>query len=196
MSLVSGIYESPLGPVHFTLIGGALAFLGFSVQEPQLAARMVRRFGRAPVFDAAASRAVWTRLDRYFKGDLGALDHLAVDAEGTAFQARVWAALRSIPAGSLRSYGDIARVIGSPSAVRAVGAANGRNPVGLVVPCHRVIGAGGALTGYAGGIERKKWLIDHERAHAGQRDRAQAQGQVGSTTFQVEVIESQVADAV
>lgn len=161
--LVSGIYESPLGPVHFSLHDGALASLGFAEQAPGLAARVTRRFGRAPTFDAAAVRAVAGPLDRYFAGDLGALAALSVDAGGTAFQARVWAALRAIPPGSPRSYADVARAIDAPTAVRAVGAANGQNPVSLVIPCHRVIGKDGALTGYAGGIERKRWLLDHER---------------------------------
>ena len=164
MSLVSSIYESPLGPVHFTLHDGALASLGFAEQAPSLAARVARRFGRSPA-EGDAAGAVCARLDRYFQGDLDALADLAVDAGGTAFQARVWAALRSIPAGAVRSYTDIARAVGAPAAVRAVGAANGRNPVSLVVPCHRVVGQDGALTGYAGGIERKQWLLDHERRH-------------------------------
>ena len=76
----------------------------------------------------------------------------------------MWAALRDIPAGETRSYGQLAAAIGQPTAVRAVGLANGANPVGIVTPCHRVIGAGGALTGYAGGVERKRWLLEHERA--------------------------------
>jgi len=86
-----------------------------------------------------------------------------VDAEGTEFQLRVWNALREIPHGETRSYADIARRIGRPKAVRAVGAANGSNPVAIVVPCHRVIGANGTLTGYGGGLEKKEWLMKHER---------------------------------
>jgi methylated-DNA-[protein]-cysteine S-methyltransferase len=87
-----------------------------------------------------------------------------VDLGGTAFQQRVWAALREIPAGRTVSYGEIAAAVGSPTAVRAVGAANGRNPVPIVVPCHRVIRADGNLCGYGGGIERKRWLLEHEAA--------------------------------
>ena len=85
---------------------------------------------------------------------------------GTPFQRSVWRALRAIPCGETRSYGDIARAIGRPSAVRAVGLANGANPIGVVVPCHRVIGAGGALVGYGGGVDRKRWLLAHERSAA------------------------------
>ncbi|MEP6652718.1 MAG: methylated-DNA--[protein]-cysteine S-methyltransferase [Myxococcales bacterium] len=101
----------------------------------------------------------------YFEGDLSALDGLPVEADGTPFQRAVWGALREIPCGATRSYGEIARRIGNPAAVRAVGLANGANPVGIVVPCHRVIGANGTLTGYGGGIERKRWLLAHERVH-------------------------------
>ena len=99
----------------------------------------------------------------YFAGDLHAIDRLPVATAGTPFQRQVWRALREIPCGTTISYGELARRIGRPAAVRAVGLANGSNPIGVVVPCHRVIGANGSLTGYGGGIERKRWLLDHER---------------------------------
>jgi methylated-DNA-[protein]-cysteine S-methyltransferase len=102
-------------------------------------------------------------MSRYFAGDLGAIEGLPVCLEGTEFQRDVWAALREIPCGETRSYGDIARRIGKPAAVRAVGLANNANPVGVIVPCHRVIGSDGSLTGYGGGIERKRWLLSHEQ---------------------------------
>ncbi len=105
-------------------------------------------------------------LRAYFAGDLTAIDGLPVEVLGTPFQAAVWRALCEIPCGETRTYGQIARRIGQPSAVRAVGLANGSNPVGIVVPCHRVIGADGTLTGYGGGIERKRWLLAHERPAA------------------------------
>ncbi len=103
-------------------------------------------------------------LRAYFAGDLSAIDHLPVQTGGTPFQRAVWRALRDIPCGTTVSYGALARRIGRAEAVRAVGLANGANPVGIVVPCHRVIGSGGALTGYGGGIERKRWLLAHEGA--------------------------------
>jgi methylated-DNA-[protein]-cysteine S-methyltransferase len=103
-------------------------------------------------------------LRAYFEGDLSAIDALRVADFGTRFQRTVWAALRAIPCGTTISYAELARRIQHPSAVRAVGLANGANPVCIVVPCHRVIGANGTLTGYAGGIERKRWLLAHERA--------------------------------
>lgn len=101
----------------------------------------------------------------YFDGDIHAIDALPVATEGTAFQKSVWQALRGIPAGQTISYSDLARRVGKPAAVRAVGLANGANPIGVVVPCHRVIGANGSLTGYGGGLERKRWLLDHERRY-------------------------------
>jgi methylated-DNA-[protein]-cysteine S-methyltransferase len=108
-------------------------------------------------------------LRRYFAGELHALDGLPVATGGTPFQRCVWAALREIPVGTTISYGELARRIGKPSASRAVGHANGANPVGIVVPCHRVIGADGSLTGYGGGIERKRWLLAHEGVPAAPR---------------------------
>jgi methylated-DNA-[protein]-cysteine S-methyltransferase len=100
----------------------------------------------------------------YFAGEFSVIDNLSVQTAGTPFQREVWSALRKIPCGSTVSYAAIAEQIGRPSAVRAVGLANGSNPVGVVVPCHRVIGSNGALTGYGGGLHRKRWLLDHERA--------------------------------
>ena len=101
-------------------------------------------------------------LRAYFAGDLAAMAKLPVAMEGTEFQLSVWNQLRLIPSGETRSYADIARRIGNPAAVRAVGLANGANPIAVVVPCHRVIGSNGSLTGYGGGIERKRWLLTHE----------------------------------
>lgn len=103
-------------------------------------------------------------LQAYFAGQLDAIDNLQVLGDGTPFQRRVWSALREIPCGETWSYSELARRIGNPAAVRAVGLANGANPIGIVVPCHRVIGADGSLTGYGGGLERKRWLLTHERA--------------------------------
>ena len=102
-------------------------------------------------------------ISRYFEGELTAIDALEVQTGGTPFQHEVWNALRRIPCGTTISYSQLAQRIGRPDAVRAVGMANGSNPVGVVVPCHRVIGAKGSLTGYGGGIERKRWLLEFER---------------------------------
>jgi methylated-DNA-[protein]-cysteine S-methyltransferase len=107
---------------------------------------------------------VTSAISAYFQGELGAIDGLPVETAGTPFQRAVWSALRGIPCGTTQSYGELAHRIGRPSAVRAVGLANGANPVGIVVPCHRVIGSNGSLTGFAGGLERKRWLLAHESA--------------------------------
>jgi methylated-DNA-[protein]-cysteine S-methyltransferase len=101
----------------------------------------------------------------YFAGDLTAIDSLPTKTNGTPFQRQVWQALREIPLGTTISYGELARRIGRPKAVRAVGLANGSNPIGVIVPCHRVIGSNGSLTGYGGGLDRKRWLLEHEGAH-------------------------------
>jgi methylated-DNA-[protein]-cysteine S-methyltransferase len=98
----------------------------------------------------------------YFKGDIAAIDRLPVATAGTPFQSSVWRALRKIGRGSTISYAELARRIGKPKAVRAAGLANGQNPISIVVPCHRVIGSDGSLTGYGGGLSRKKWLLEHE----------------------------------
>ncbi len=104
-------------------------------------------------------------LSKYFAGELAAIDSLPVHTGGTPFQRDVWRALRTIPCGTTISYTQLAEEIGRPKAIRAVGLANSSNPVGVVVPCHRVIGANGSLTGYSGGIERKSWLLEHESNH-------------------------------
>jgi len=104
------------------------------------------------------------RLAAYFDGDLGALAELPVLTDGTPFQRRVWDELRRIPVGQTISYAELARRIGKPKAMRAVGAANGKNPVAIVVPCHRVVAANGTLWGYGGGLPRKAWLLKHEGA--------------------------------
>jgi len=105
-------------------------------------------------------------LERYYRGEINALDSVAVAFNGTPFQTKVWNGLRTIPAGTTLSYGALAQRISRPKAVRAVGLANGRNPIGVVVPCHRVIGSDGSLTGYGGGLPRKRWLLAHEARHS------------------------------
>jgi methylated-DNA-[protein]-cysteine S-methyltransferase len=124
----------------------------------------VARAHGAAVRVLAAARA---QLDAYFAAEITSFD-LPLSPQGTPFQQRVWAALRDIPFGETTSYGELARRIGDPKAVRAVGAANGRNPLPLVVPCHRVIGADGSLVGFGGGMDRKRWLLQHEGAVYGE----------------------------
>ena len=115
------------------------------------------------VLPNAVTEQAIEQLKAYLAGDRTEFD-LKLAPVGTEFQAQVWTELQKIPYAALRSYSDIARNMGNPRAVRAVGAANGKNPIAIIVPCHRVIGADGQLTGYAGGLERKAWLLQHEGA--------------------------------
>jgi methylated-DNA-[protein]-cysteine S-methyltransferase len=131
--------------------------------------RLLRRYyGGASIRLRERSRpsAAHGALAAYFDGDFDAIAGLPTGIGGTEFQRTVWNALRRIPAGHTISYGTLAAWIGRPTASRAVGLANGANPIAIVVPCHRVIGADASLTGYGGGLDRKRWLLDHERAHA------------------------------
>lgn len=114
--------------------------------------------------DAARASPARSILEAYFAGDLNGIDSIQVALGGTDFQRQVWLGLRAIPAGQVLSYGDFATRLGRPSASRAVGLANGANPVSIVLPCHRVIGSNAALTGYGGGLQRKRWLLEHEKA--------------------------------
>jgi methylated-DNA-[protein]-cysteine S-methyltransferase len=120
--------------------------------------------GNVTLDDTLRPSSIRRTIERYLDGALVAIDDLPVKTGGTPFQREVWRALRQIPAGQTITYGDLATQIGRPKAVRAVGLANGANPVGVVVPCHRVIGANASLTGYGGGLERKRWLLEHEGA--------------------------------
>jgi methylated-DNA-[protein]-cysteine S-methyltransferase len=132
--------------------------------------------GNVTLDDTRRPSSICRTLERYLDGDLVAIDDLPVKTGGTPFQREVWQALRQIPAGQTTTYGDLATQIGRPKAVRAVGLANGANPVGVVVPCHRVIGADASLTGYGGGQERKRWLLEHEGAPLPSRPRRQRSG--------------------
>jgi methylated-DNA-[protein]-cysteine S-methyltransferase len=151
--------ETPLGELAVIVDARhLLRAVGFVHDHPRMESTL-RVWEARPAKDPGGAS---TALRAYFAGELDALDSLEVHADGTDFQRRVWRALRAIPFGETRSYSDVARAIGSPAAVRAVGRANGRNPIGIVVPCHRVIGADGSLTGFGGGVELKRWLLDHE----------------------------------
>jgi len=149
--------DSPLGPLTLVVDDdGALCgvYLDDQRHRPDVAALGVPDDSVAP--DAVA------QLAEYFAGSRRVFD-LALAPRGTDFQRRVWAGLAAIPHGETRTYGELAAALGAPGASRAVGAATGRNPLSIVVPCHRLVGAGGALTGYAGGTDRKRWLLAHER---------------------------------
>ncbi len=155
--------ETPAGTFRLYAKEGVLVAAGFEEAAPRLLARLASRFGPLEVRGAADPAGAVSALRRWLAGDAAALDALAVDLGGTPFQRAVWEALRGIPCGTTVTYAEIARRIGRPRAVRAVGAANGANPVSIFVPCHRVVGRDG-LRGYAGGLPRKEWLLAHEGA--------------------------------
>lgn len=158
MSTEHSVVDSPLGPLTLVVTDGGLAGLYMTDHRHQPDAG---RFGdRVP--DALPPAR--EQLTAYFAGTLTTFD-LPLRAPGTDFQLRVWSALREIPYGRTTTYGELAAEIGSPTASRAVGLANGRNPISIVVPCHRVVGADGSLTGYGGGLERKRSLLALEQAH-------------------------------
>ena len=154
--------DSPIGVLLITCDGEAITGLHMEQQasKPVTDDRWQR--------DDVCLREARAQLKAYFDGRLKRFD-LPLTGAGTGFQQLVWNALRDIPYGETETYGQLAQRIGNRNASRAVGLANGRNPIGIIVPCHRVIGANGTLTGYAGGIERKRWLLAHEQAHAGRQ---------------------------
>jgi methylated-DNA-[protein]-cysteine S-methyltransferase len=165
------LIASPLGEMMIvTDEQGALRALEWTDLQDRMTRLVSRQYkGQNVVLrQAPAPTAIKDALEAYFAGNLNALDHLATVAGGTVFQRSVWTALRTIPVGQTRSYRDIAIAIGNPKGVRAIGLANGANPIGIVVPCHRVIGANGSMTGYGGGLNRKEWLLKHEGAIAAQ----------------------------
>lgn len=162
---VKGRLEVPIGTMLVvTDDAGRVRAIDWTDCEARMQRLLRTHYGSFTLTDGRMPDSVRRVLASYFDGDVGAIDALPVATGGTPFQRAVWDALRRIPAGTTTSYGELARVIERPLAVRAVGHANGANPIGIVVPCHRVVGKSGALTGYAGGVERKRWLLAHEGA--------------------------------
>jgi len=160
-------FDTPIGrALLVTDDGGALRLLDWEDHEDRMRVLLRRQYGSVALEGGPAPAGVRQPLERYFAGDLSALSEIPWRAQGTAFQELVWRALTGIAAGETMSYGALAKRIGKANAVRAVGLANGANPVSVVVPCHRVIGSDGSLTGYGGGLERKRWLLRHEGALA------------------------------
>lgn len=153
----------------------ALDWQGYETRMDKLL-RLYYGAGDVTLCAARTPSAARRSLEAYLSGDFAAIDTLPVKTGGTVFQREVWAALRAIPAGQTISYGELAVRIGRPNAIRAVGLANGANPVGVVVPCHRVIGADASLTGYGGGLERKRWLLEHEGVRLPERRPAASRG--------------------
>jgi methylated-DNA-[protein]-cysteine S-methyltransferase len=166
-SVYYSIYMSPVGELLLTSERGMLSRLHMALQQGKPAPSPSPQWRR----DDQALRTARQQLDAYFEGDLQTFD-LPLCMNGTPFQKQVWQGLLKIPYGKTISYAELARRIGRPGASRAVGAANGRNPIGIIVPCHRVIGADGTLTGYGGGLDRKEWLISHEARALGAQEQA------------------------
>jgi len=174
MQLFRAIIRTPIGDMLALSSDAGLCALEFTTAEgpnrgqdrlTRLNARLGRWFPPHEIVDRESPAIARTRgwLTAYFEGTAAEIGDLPLDMRGAPFEKRVWTALTAIPPGQTTSYGAIARALDAEGASRAVGAANGANPVAIIVPCHRVIGASGSLTGYGGGLERKTWLIEHER---------------------------------
>jgi methylated-DNA-[protein]-cysteine S-methyltransferase len=162
------LVQSPVGRLLMIADArGVLKVLEFRDTVERWRRIIERRFNGATLVEKSDAFGHAETLARYFEGDVESIDAIKTAADGTDFQRAVWKALRTIPVGTTMSYGALARQIGQPAAVRAVGLANGANPIAIVVPCHRVIGSDGSLTGYGGGLEKKRWLLAHEARHAG-----------------------------
>ena len=158
---------SPIGEMVAVCSGDRIVALDFADCAARMERLLHRRYAAFRLRKAAGTHPVVAALAVYFNGELDAIRSLDLDLGGTPFQRQVWTALRDVPTGTTRGYAQLAGALGRPKAARAVGAANARNPIAVVVPCHRLIGAGGGLTGYAGGLDRKRWLLRHEGCPVG-----------------------------
>ena len=165
--LICETIETPIGDLVLIADGtGALRMAEFADCRHRMDRWFSRRLGSARLVEGKVPEAITAAFAAYFDGDLAALGRIPVALDGTAFQNEVWSALREIAPGRTFAYGAFAERLGRPQSARAVGHANGANPLSIVVPCHRLVGADGALTNYGGGIERKRWLLEHEARHA------------------------------
>ncbi|EKQ67277.1 O-6-methylguanine DNA methyltransferase [Leptolyngbyaceae cyanobacterium JSC-12] len=154
--------DSEIGEILLVTTEEAVCALDFVGYESRMMTLLEKRFGAIHLIETTHPNGFSDCLRAYLAGNLESLNDIPVDAGGTPFQQQVWSALRTIPPGSVITYADLASRVGKPTAYRAVGMANGHNPVAIALPCHRVIGANAKLTGYAGGLERKRWLLKHE----------------------------------
>jgi methylated-DNA-[protein]-cysteine S-methyltransferase len=157
-------FETPVGPMVLVAHDGVVLLFEFEGTPGRIERQMRLRFGDVDLEPATNPFGISDRIRDYFAGDIHAIDDILTDGGGTDFEIRVWAELRKIPTGTTVSYGHIARKLGDVQLSRAVGTANGRNPIAIIVPCHRVIGADGSMTGYGGGLQNKEWLLRHEGA--------------------------------
>ncbi len=154
--------DSPIGKLTVAARGPRVCLVHFGPVNKYVRSALATWYPDVPVEPGDDPAGAVSVLKRYFGGDLASLDEVDVELHGTPFQQRVWNALRTVAAGTTTSYTQLADRVGAPTAVRAVGAANGANPVAVVLPCHRIIGSNGSLTGYGGGLDRKRWLLNHE----------------------------------
>ena len=164
MKILCDSFASPVGEITAHVADNALIHLDFADCDARTQRLLGRRFGDIRPERTENPLEIRTRAAGYFAGDWDAFEDIALEPGGTEFQREVWAGLRRIPRGQAISYAALAQSIRRPAAVRAVGRANALNPIAIIVPCHRVIGKDGTLTGYAGGLERKEWLLRHEGA--------------------------------
>ncbi len=151
-----------LGHILVVSNGESLYAVDFSDYEARMMRLLEQRFGQVELIPTSNPQSICDALHSYLSGNFFSLDNIPLSLGGTPFQQQVWLALRTIPVGQVWTYGQLAHAIGRPTAYRAVGMTNSLNPISIVLPCHRVIGANGKLTGYAGGLERKRWLLQHE----------------------------------
>lgn len=154
--------DSPIGTIILVVDDQKLCSLDYAEYEPRMFTLLQKRYGEVHLKQVNDPCGFSSRIRDYLAGDYACLDAIPVSTGGTPFQQEVWLALRSIPPGKTLTYGELAAQVGKPTAYRAVGATNALNPVAIVLPCHRVIGANSSLTGYAGGLTRKRWLLQHE----------------------------------
>jgi methylated-DNA-[protein]-cysteine S-methyltransferase len=154
--------NTKIGQILIVSDGTALCALDFADYESRMVKLLEKRYGSVQWCEQINPQGFSDRIQAYFAGEFDSLEAIPVNPGGTPFQQQVWLMLRSIPAGVVMTYGELAAKLGKPTACRAVGMTNSRNPIAIVLPCHRVIGANATLTGYAGGLERKQWLLQHE----------------------------------
>lgn len=160
---------SPIGDILVVTKNSILCAIDFEGYEDRMGMLLKKRYGDVALIEDRPCAEILGRIRAYLAGDLTSVDSIPTETGGTEFQQQVWQALRTISPGSVITYGELAQQLGRPKAVRAVGMINGLNPIAIVLPCHRVIGANGKLTGYAGGLARKRWLLAHEGAKLGPR---------------------------
>ncbi|AFY43790.1 methylated-DNA--[protein]-cysteine S-methyltransferase [Nostoc sp. PCC 7107] len=162
MQLVIDKINSAIGTILIVTNREKLCALDFADYEPRMLKLLNKRYGSFDFQYLKNPQGFSNQIQAYFDGDRTSLNNIPISTGGTVFQQQVWLALRTIPWGTTIAYAELAARIGKPKAYRAVGMANSLNPIALVLPCHRVVGANAALTGYAGGLERKRWLLNHE----------------------------------